>query len=93
LADLPPLRFYKKMKEPPKRSDGTCSACHGRLCAFHQKKTAEDWDKKQELIRSVAKQTREAKLDRIMARFELESDEFLTARQKAECILMNNPHH
>ncbi len=47
-------------------------------------KEARDWKAKQTLLRDVAIGQRRGQTDRICARYELESDEFYTAEQKAE---------
>lgn len=45
--------------------------------------SAREWLKRQTILKACAQASREAELQRIEARFELESDEFYTAREKA----------
>lgn len=74
--------------EPPRRVDGTCAACVGGwLCKYHQQTTALHWNREQNRNAAMMIRVRRDELHRIAARYELESDEFYTAEQKAEAIL------
>jgi hypothetical protein len=76
------------MKKPKPDKDGACPDCAGGwMCAYHQRTTAADWEKRQARLKVAARVARNAARDRIAARFELESDEFETADQKAERML------
>lgn len=76
------------MKAPAIRPDGSCSACTGGwMCQYHQQQTAREWNAKQSMLAEAAAGQRESELQRIQARYELESDEGGTAREKAERII------
>lgn len=76
------------MKRPQLDKNGACPDCSGGwMCAYHQRTTAAAWEKRQAAIRDAVRMARAAARDRIAARWELESDEFETADQKAERML------
>ena len=56
----------------------------GWLCAKHRKETADAWNRRQREIALAVKGLKARTIDKICARYELESDEFQTAEQKAE---------
>lgn len=49
------------------------------------------WDRRQRELNKCARYFRESELARIEAQHEMESDEFFTAREKAERIKQENP--
>ena len=70
---------------PTLRADGSCPLCGGHgHCAYHSaevdRKSREFWQS----MRSRLAVARTAELSRIAARFEFESDQMLTWREKAE---------
>jgi hypothetical protein len=70
---------------PPSPEDARCPDCRGGWqCPHHQALGVELWNARQAMLRDVADHQRQIARDRIAARYELESDEYLTADQKAE---------
>lgn len=64
----------------------------GWLTPEGQKRLAQTERDRAQLIREVCEGIRSAKINRICARFELESDEMQTAEQKAAAMLEANPN-
>ncbi len=76
------------MNAPKLRPDGACPDCIGGwLCAYHQRQGLDNDRKRSQAIKSAVRSLRNQELQRIMARYELESDEFLSAEQKAVAIM------
>lgn len=72
---------------------GRCEAClsgGGWQCEFHQAQGVRKWNEQQATLASVAQSQRQAEIDRVCARHELESDEFMTAEQKAKTFLRSS---
>lgn len=68
--------------------DGTCPACIGGwLCKFHQQEGLRIDAQRSQVIKQAVAGIRRAEIARTCARYELESDEMLTAEQKAVAIL------
>lgn len=74
-------------KEPLKRSDGTCSACIGGLCKYHQEQGIINDERKSQMLAEVAKNIRNYNIERLISELKLESDEGGTAWEKAERML------
>jgi len=82
--------FIKDNPAPVIRADGSCPGCcngSGGKCEYHQAAGLVKDAEAGVMLREVVASIRESDLARIMARFELESDEFYTARQKAEGLI------
>jgi hypothetical protein len=77
------------MNKTPTRHDGSCSECCGRLCKFHQEQGLKNDQRRADAIKRASKHHRELDIARTCSRYELESDELFTARQKALMILRN----
>jgi len=76
--------------EPPKRADGTCSACIGGWqCKFHQIESVKADNRRANIFAEVCQNAREMDIARLAAHLELESDEAGTAEEKAERALQN----
>lgn len=76
------------MKSPKLNLDGSCPDCaHGWQCKFHQAQGVAKFKAQSEMLARVAVAIRHAAIDRTCGRFELESDEFLTAEAKAIALL------
>ncbi len=76
------------MKSPILRPDGSCPDCLGGwLCKYHQQEGLRRDARKSQTIREAARALRAHNIARIMAQYELESDEFYTAEQKAIALL------
>lgn len=74
--------------EPPKRPDGTCSACVGGWqCGYHQREGVARDKAQAAVIAEVAQFSHDRLIQWVIATCQLESDERGTATQKAEWIL------
>ena len=74
-----------KLQPPALRPDGACPECLGRgLCDYHKQTTQAAWIKRERALQSAGRATIAGRIARICASFELESDEFYTAEQKAQ---------
>lgn len=78
----------KTMNAPELRVDGSCPDCQGGwLCLFHQAGTQRRFVARETALKLAAIGARQARIARICAQHELESDEFYTAEQKAERLI------
>lgn len=75
-------------REPPKRSDGTCSACVGALCPYHQEQGVIADNKKSKMLAEIGKSIRNYNIEKLISELKLESDEGGLAWEKAERMLM-----
>ena len=67
---------------PPKRADGSCSACAGGWnCVFHQVEGLLADDRRAEAIAGASRALHEMEIARTCARYELERDEFQTREE------------
>jgi hypothetical protein len=75
--------------EPAKTSDGACSACVAGACRceFHANRDAEREAAFSAVLQRCAASVRSYAIAATCARFELESDEFLTREEKAAGII------
>lgn len=77
---------------PGTYSNGACRGCAGgNKCAWHIEEDAKrdlQWSK--ELSR-ICGHIKQARIERVYSRFELESDEMATREEKAESMLIDNP--
>jgi hypothetical protein len=69
-------------------SPGTCLTCfHDFVSCEHRKEEEESRKRLSLLIRETVQRDKSQTLQRIAAKFELESDEFFTSEQKAELYI------
>lgn len=82
-----------RLVKPETYPDGACKACAGGWkCAYHIAEDAERDRQMSAVLRRACEGIRINRIARVCARFELESDEFLTREQKAEAMLAANPN-
>ena len=82
-----------KLVKPDTYPDGACKACVGGWkCAFHIAEDEERERRMSDVLRQAVAGIRATRIARVCARFELESDEFLTREQKAEAMLLADPN-
>lgn len=82
-----------KLVKPDAYPDGACKACVGGWkCAFHIEQDAERDRQWSATLRQTVAGIQQTSIYRVCARFELESDEFLTREQKAEAMLQADPN-
>lgn len=73
---------------PTLNPDGSCPLCLGGwLCSWHQQDGLRRDREQAATLRQVAANIRQARIESICARYELESDEGGTAEQKAAKLL------
>jgi len=87
-------RLSNNVVEPAKLADGTCLACverGGWLCEYHQQAGLVADRKRAQVVRLAVQGLQRAELERICARYELESDQFATAAEKAEQVANGGP--
>ena len=90
---MKPRKPVARLVKPDFYPDGACKACAGGWkCAFHIAEDAEREKRRHEVLRRTVAGIQQTRIYRVCARFELESDEFLSREQKAEAMLTANPN-
>lgn len=73
-----------KTEKPAVRKDGTCSACRGYLCDWHQKEGAAAYNQQAAILSDLARRSKAARLREIAAKHEFESCQFAAWEEKAK---------